>query len=384
MLSGYVPPPAYTSVNVPALMQQTSAAIERWGELQKTLDITSDSATPNLAAQAQARSSLKRDLTNLTQLADAQTKHIQRAKMRQLQAMQTNKQPAQGGFASAQGGFSSAHGGFPGGATARVAAGTAAGAGAGAGVGAAVSDGTMAGDAYGFPTQPHDVNPSPVGVVPATAMRAPMSLPSSHVTGSASSMGAVLMQQQQQHQQQGGGGGGPEVAHGGGMSAAARPVDHPEDGRMGHASSDWASALPGATRPAVSSTSPSPPLAPPPSVAVPAAASISQGLRQQHAMSLQHRLREIKQRLDITEPRNKWVVLVDASLRLQPHESATYKQFFMTIQGMLNTCNGAAGAEVAGALRNCLDPRVFDAQNIKRSQEMMANVYAQWARRGQR
>lgn len=377
-----MPPPAYTHVNVPALMQQTSAAIERWGELQNTLDITSDSATPNLAAQVQARASLKRDLTNLTQLADAQTKHIQRAKMRQLQAMQTNKQPAQGGFASAQVGFASAHGGFPGGATARMVAGTAVGAGAGAGVGTAVSGGAMAGDAYGFPTQPHDVNPSPVGVVPAAMRVAPMPLPSSHVTGSASSMGAVLMQQQ--HQQQGGGGGGPGVAHGGGLSAAARPVDHPEDGRLGHASSDWPSSPPGATRPAVSSTSPSPPLPPPPSVAVPAAAPISQGLRQQHAISLQHRLREIKQRLDITEPRNKWVVLVDASLRLQPHESATYKQFFMTIQGMLNNYNGAAGAEVAGALRNCLDPRVFDAQNIKRSQEMMANVYAQWARRGQR
>ncbi|CAM9579327.1 unnamed protein product, partial [Ectocarpus sp. 12 AP-2014] len=64
LLSDYVPPAGFTHVNVPVLLQQTASAIVRWEELQKSLDVRSDSAPANLAAQAHVRSSLKRDLTN--------------------------------------------------------------------------------------------------------------------------------------------------------------------------------------------------------------------------------------------------------------------------------------------------------------------------------
>lgn len=241
--------------------------------------------------------------------------------MRQMQAMQASKAPAQGGF---QGATTTAP-------SPLMPAATSAGPEGGA-------RGVVSGESYNFPQKKQDLIPP--GAPPATAIRAAPMASTSHATGGP--IGAALMQQ---------GGGGP---------------DHQEFVRTEVRPSEWPSVTALSPRPSVLSPSPSPPVPP------------------QHALPLQQRLIEIKQRLDRTEPRNKWVVLVDAALRLLPHEGTTYKQFFMTIQGFLNNYNGTVGAEVAQALRSCLDPRLFDPTDIKRSQERMADVYSQWARRGQR
>ncbi|CAN0535590.1 unnamed protein product [Ectocarpus sp. 8 AP-2014] len=82
----------------------------------------------------------------------------------------------------------------------------------------------------------------------------------------------------------------------------------------------------------------------------------------------------IRQRIDRTEPANKWVVLVDASLRLPPGDGTTFEHFTCMIQNFLNNYNGDVGAEVARALGSCLDPRVFDPTDIKRAQERMADI----------
>lgn len=326
-----MPPAAYTHVNVPVLIQQTSAAIIRWGDLQKTLDVASDSATVNLSAQAQVRASLKRDLTNLTQLADAQTKHIQRTKMRQMQEMQQSaKAPAQGAF---PGGVTATPSSLAGGTTPTGSVG-------------------LTREGYSYPSKPQsELNPPSV---PVASMRGAQMSPPSHAPNAP--IGAVLMQH-------GAGGAGAGVTHG--SLAAARPDPPAEEQRADWRQSEWPSGT-SSPRPPVQSTS-APPTVPP-----------------QHAMPLQHRLHDVKQQLDRTEPRNKWVVLLHAALQLPPNESHTYEQFFRTIQGLLTTYNGAVGAEVAQALRTCLDPRVFDPMDIKRSQDRMADVYYQWARHGQR
>lgn len=281
LLSEYVPPAAYTQLNVPVLMQQTTAAISRWGELQKNLDIRSDEAPANLAAQAQVRLSIKRNLTNLTQLADAQTKHTQRIKMqRKMQAMAT-KAPAQGGF----------RGGVVGG---------------GAGAVLEARGGVQAGEAYNnFPPKPQVALQQPPGVLTAGAVLhgAGAAKSSPYATGSGS-MGAVLTRQ-------GSGGGG-----GGGLG-------------------------------------------------VPQAQN------------------NLRQRIDRTEPGNKWAVLVEASLRLPPGDGSTFKQFTLMVQNFLNNYNGDVGAEVARALGTCLDPRVFNPVDIKRAQERMTGIYSRF-RRSQR
>lgn len=333
MLSGYVPPAAYTHVNVPALMEQTSAAIARWADLQKTLDVKSDAATTNLAAQAEVRSSLKRDLTNLTQLADAQTKHIQRVKLRQMQVMQSMKSPAQGGFS--------------GGLRAQAQTSMPIAASMGPGV---VSGSVSATDALKLaPNKPQDVSSS--GISSAVAMPA---TPTTSSPRSSSSIVAGLMQQS------GGGPGGAQASF-----KTSRP-EYTGEVRAGGRPSEWPSATTTSSPPPALMASPSPPLP------------------MQHSLPTQQRLHVVKQKLDRTDPRNKWAVLIDASLQLLPHEGSTFKQFFVTIQGFLNSYNGAGGTQVAQALQSCLDPRVFDPMDIKRSQEKMADVYSQWTNRGQR
>ena len=333
LLSGYVPPVANTQVDVPVLMQQTSAAIARWGDLQKNLDVRSDTATGNLAAQAQARSSLKRDLTNLTQLADAQTRHIQRMKVRQTHTLHVTKPPSQGWVPPGGGSVGSAltPTGTPGG----------------------VARGGATGEGFDFSPQPQVLNQA--GASPAAAMRAASIPPPSHAASG--SMGAVLMQQGASRS------GVPPHA----VSVTARG-DGAEDVRTTGRTSEWAPMTASSSKPSTLSGT----LSPPP-------------LQQpQHAMPSQQRMQAVKEHLDRTEPRNKWVVLVDASLRLSPDEGPMFKHLCMMLQGFLSNYNGAVGAEVAQALRSCLDPRVFDAMNIKRSQERLADVYSRWAQRGGR
>lgn len=356
-MNDYIPPPAFTHVNVQALMHQTSSSIHRWGDLQKALDVACDSAAANLAAQAQARVSLKRDLTNLTQLADAQSKHIQKGKDRQRHAVHATKAPAAAEF--------SGSGRAP--ATA---------------VGSAVTrlDATVrptppsllssaatpeevtprgdgmatSGEAYSFPLeQARDLNPSGSSPAMLAVRAAGVSVPKGpplHGTSVATDTefarhGAV---------------GTPGTTH---VSQASAELDRADDAvrARGVRHAEWPAATAIAALP--SSHPPTP---------------------AHNTLPLQQRLYEVKQRLDRTEPRNKWVVLVDAAIRLLPHESPTYKQFFITIQSLLNSYNGAEGVEIAQALRSCMDPRVFDPVDIKLSQERMAGVYSQWARRSQR
>lgn len=190
LLSEYVPPAAYTQLNVPVLMQQTAAAIARWGELQKNLDIRSDEAPANLAAQAQVRSSIKRDLTNLTQLADAQTKYTQRMEVRQTQAMATTT-PVQGGIRGV----------------------------VGSGLGGAVLEvrgGMPTGEAYNnFPQKPQQValpQQQPAGGVAARAALhgggAGASNPSPYATAGSATVGAARINQGSS----GGGSGGSGLA----------------------------------------------------------------------------------------------------------------------------------------------------------------------------
>lgn len=291
-----MPPPAFTQLNVPVLMQQTAAAIAKWGELQQNLDVTSEAAPANLAAQAQVRSSLKRDLTNLTQLADAQTKHTQRMKMRQMQAL-AMKPPAQGGF---RGGAVGEAGAAPAGPVLEARGGAA-----------------PAGEGYSnLPPPKRQVQvtplqqpPGPLATAGAASHAAGAVQPSPYATGSGSA-GAVLAQQ-------GGGGGGGTP--GGGAPQAQN-----------------------------------------------------------------NRLQAIRQRIDRTEPVNKWAVLVEASLRLPPADGATFKQFTFMIQNLLTSYNGDVGAEVARAMGTCVDPRVFDPMDIKRAQERMADIYSRFRRGSQR
>lgn len=290
LLSEYVPPAAYTQLNVPVLMQQTAAAITKWGELQQSLDVTSDAAPANLAAQAQVRSSLKRDLTNLTQLADAQTKHTQRMKMRHMHAM-AMKAPAQGGFRG--GGIA----GGPAGPAWEARGGT-----------------PPAGEGYSNlpPKRQAPVQQPPETLAPAS--HAAGAINPSPYAANGGSVGAVLAQP-------GGGGGGGS----GGTAGTGAPPQ-----------------------------------------------------------AQNNRLQGIKQRIDRTEPANKWVVLVEASLRLPPADGTTFKQFTFMVQNLLNTYNGDVGAEVARALGTCLDPRVFDPTAIKRAQERMADIYSRFRRSSQR
>ncbi|CAM9529296.1 unnamed protein product [Hapterophycus canaliculatus] len=88
----------------------------------------------------------------------------------------------------------------------------------------------------------------------------------------------------------------------------------------------------------------------------------------------------VRQRIDRTESGNKWVVLVEASLRLPHTDGPTFKQFTLMIQNCLNNYNGDVGAEVARALGTCLDPRVFDPSDIKCAQKRMANIYSRFRR----
>lgn len=302
LLSDYVPLAGFTHVNVPVLLQQTASAIVRWEELQKSLDVRSDSAPANLAAQAHVRSSLKRDLTNLTQLADAQTKHTQKMKFRQMQAMQQQAtEPAAAVAAAAQevqplpGGRNPARDGT------------------GVGLDAA-RGGVATGEAYdGFPPKRQQVvvqqpqrAPPAGGALRAADGGGGAANASSYAASNSGPIGAVLMQQ--------GAGGGS----GGGGAQGPGPG----------------------------------PGAPPPS----------------------NRLEGIRQRIDRTEPANKWVVLVDASLRLPPGDGTTFEHFTCMIQNFLNNYNGDVGAEVARALGSCLDPRVFDPTDIKRAQERMADI----------
>ena len=289
LLSDYVPPAAYTQLNVPVLMQQTAAAITKWGELQQSLDVKSDAAHANLVAQAQVRSSLKRDLTNLTQLADAQTKHTQRMKVRHMQAM-AMVAPAQGGFRGGDGGVVEGAAGAP--LEARGGA-------------------TSAGEGYGnLPPKRQVPLQQPAGML-APPSHAAGAVQPAHYAASSGSAGAAVLPQQ------GGGSGGTP----GGVA---------------------------------------PPQAP------------------------NNRVHGIRQRIDRTEPLNKWVVLVEASLRLPSADGPTFKQFTFMIQNLLTSYNGDVGAEVARALGTCLDPRVFDPMDIKRAQERMADIYSRFRRSSQR
>lgn len=309
----------------------------------------SEEAAANLAAQAQTRSALKRDLTDLTQLADAQTKHIQRAKIRQMQAMQAMQASKAGGQGGGGGGQQGAPRVGPpppllAGATPARAV-TAAG-----GLATALTN-----EVHGFPQQQHDLDSV------ASRVSSPLN------SMSPSSQGGPLVSLTSS---QGSAGRAPSTPTMGRQGVA-------EDSPMGGRSQDWSAVAP---RHSVLSSSPSPPLL----STSPPSQQLSQHQQQQPgAPPLQHRLRETKSLLDRTEPRNKWAVLIQASLRLLPHESSTYKQFLVTAVSFLNSYNGPPGADVAQALRSCVDPRVFDPKDITRSQQRMANVYAQ-ARRGQR
>ena len=289
-----MPPAAYTHLNVPVLMRQTAAAIARWGELQKHLDVTSEEAAANLSAQAQIRASLKRDLTNLTHLADAQTKHTQKVhKMRQMQAM-AMKAPAHGGFR----------------------------AGGGGGVG---------------------------GAMGVTAVQARGGTPTVEGYGSSPPELQVTMQQQQQQQQQ-----QPQ-----GVLAAGAALD----------SAGLANPPPPYATGALESTE----------LAQQGGAGDGPGAPQAQGGNL----RGIRQRIECTEPVNKWAVLVEGALRLPPGDGAAFKQLTYMSQNLLSNYNGDVGAEVARALGTCLDPRVFDPADIKRAQERMADMYARF-RRSQR
>lgn len=318
LLSDYVPPAGFTHVNVPVLLQQTASAIVRWEELQKSLDVRSDAAPANLAAQAHVRSSLKRDLTNLTHLADAQTKHTQKMKLLQMQAMQqqvTEAGPAAAAQGVSRGGVAAVGAQpLPGGRNpARE----------GTGVGLdAARGGVATGEAYdGFPSKRQQVvvqqpqrAPPAGGALRAAGGGAGAANASSYAASNSGPMGGVLMQQGAGVGSGGAGAQGPGPGPGAAVGAGAG--------------------------------------APPPS----------------------NRHEGIRQLIDRTEPVNKWVVLVDASLRLPPSDGTTFEHFTCMIQNFLNNYNGDVGAEVARALGSCLDPRVFDPTDIKRAQERMADI----------
>lgn len=306
--SDYAPPATVSKVNVPALMQQTAAAIVRWGELQKKLDVRSDAASANLAAQSQVRSSLKRDLTNLTQLADAQTKHTQRMKIRQMQAMQQTA--VAGNQGSFRGGLVPPVPGAAGAAPPIAMPGVRSSLGAAPGVGLEARGGVAVGENYNnVPTRQGAMQQPPGVLTNGPVLRAAGAANPSPYATSGVSGGAPLIQQ--------GGGGSSSGSSGGGSGAP------------------------------------------------PGQSNRHQG---------------VKQRIDRTESGNKWVVLVEASLRLPPTDGPTFKQFTLMIQNCLNNYNGDVGAEVARALGTCLDPRVFDPSDIKRAQERMADIYSRFRR----
>lgn len=373
LLHGYTPPSTCTHINVPVLMQQTAAALSQWGELQDSLDLESDSAVANLEAQAQARFALKRDLGNLTHLADAQSQHVQGVKLRQMHAMQTMQTAS---------GASGAVGGCP-----------------------------MGSPRGASPLMSGSSTPGGTGVA----------------AGGVSPTDTLIFQQQQQQHAQGYSSVGalstsPRSTHstaladavfsssaGGGRTPRGTPQSNPrlvpgEDTPTGagRPTLDWSAAVAGtagvgsaARTPSLSAT-PSPTLLPSASPASQAQIHLSQKpspppppppsqqQQQQGSPSVQHRLREVKGLLDRTEQRNRWAVLIQASLQLMPHEGSTYRHFVVAILNFLSTFNGAAGAEVAQTLRGCLDPRVFDPKDITRSQQRMLLVFNQWAHRGQR
>lgn len=314
-LNDYVPPADFAHVNVRALMMQCSATMANWERLQETLDVTSESSTSNFSAQARARASLKNDLTNLMKLADAQTKHMQRARMRYTQEAPNN------------------NGGVP---VAPSAAST-----------SSLLPSTSGGQ--GGPTGEGYNHPPKESAVPVSVTRGQPMVPSPLAPGNPINL--ALMQH---------GGGGD--ARG---SSSATQADFSEESRTRWQPTEW----PTDTLSPRSTTLPvtSSPVQPP-----------------QHSIPLQSRLQEVKQRLDRAEPRKKWVVLVDASLRLLPNEGPTFEQFFMNIQSFLKKFNGPVGAEVALALQSCFDQRVFDPTDITRAQRRMADIFSQCGRRGQR
>lgn len=317
-------------VNVSALLQKTAAAITRWADLQQAFEIESDTATTNLAAQAQTRAGLKRDLTDLTQLADAQTKHVQRAKMRHMQAIQAKST----GQATGQVDMASGQPSIPGGAGMRS---------------IAAGGGSTHSEARGY--HQHGHNFAAVGATTAAAHKA-VGPTSSHV-------GPLV---------------GVPPSHGGALRAAPSTSATSRQGLVEDSPVGQGSDWPVATRPGVFARSPSPPLPVP---------NPSQAPSPVQAKPLQQRLREVKVVLDRTDPRNKWAVLIEAALGLLPHEGPTYKHFFSNALVFLNRFNGGGGVEVAQALRTCMDPRVLDPEDITRSQQRLADVYAQWTRRGQ-
>ena len=294
-------------------MHQTSAIIARWKELQETLDVTSDSSTSNLSEQARARASLKRDLTNLTQLADAQTKYMQRIKMRCNQETPMSTGVSGDSIAS----------------TSLLASTTPAG------------RGGLTREEYNHPTKD--------SAIPVSAPRGAPVVPSPFPPEN--SIGAVLMHE----------GGDDDVRD----SLTTEQQDRSEDPAAAWQPAEWPSSTPSPRQTGV----PNPP---------------SPALPPQQVISLQHRLHNARQRLDRAEPRNKWVVLVDACLRLMPHEGSAFEQFFVNIQSLLKNFNGPLGAEVAVALQSCFDERVFDPTDITRAQQRMADIYSQCARRVQR
>lgn len=309
-------------------MQQTGAAISRWADLQQALDIESDSAAANLAAQAQTRLALKQDLTELTQLADAQTRHV-KTKMRQMQTMQAIQAAKAAGQVAGQGDMT------PGSSPLQT-----------GGLGRLVVPGALANsEVRSFQQHAQDFNT--VGTHP--------SAPSN--TGPPSSHAGPL--------------GGVNSFHGAGIRTPSTPSETrqgPAEEQAVGRNLDWSVASQSSF-----SASPSPPLP----IAAPSQASTQ-------AVPLQRRPREIKSILDRTEPGNKWAVLIEASLGLRSHESAIFKQFLLTALKFLNTFNRPASAELSQALRTCVDPRIFDPEDITRSQQRMADVYTQWTRRGQR
>lgn len=307
-LNDYVPPADFAHVNVHALMMQCSATIANWKRLQETLDVTSESSTSNFSAQARARASLKSDLTNLTKLADAQTKHMQKARIRNTQEAPKN------------------NGGMP------------------AAISAASTPSLLpstSGEGYKHPPK--------ASAVPVSATRGPPMVPSPIVPGNPINQALI--------QQSGGG-----DARG---SSSATQADFSDESRTRWQQPEWPSDT---TSPRLTN--------------LPVSSSPVQ--QPQQSIPLQSRLQEVKQRLDRAEPRNKWVVLIDASLRLLPNEGPTFEQFFMNIQNFLKKFNGPVGAEVAVALQSCFDQRVFDPTDITRAQRRMSDIFSQYTRRGQR
>ncbi|CAM9268946.1 unnamed protein product [Discosporangium mesarthrocarpum] len=88
----------------------------------------------------------------------------------------------------------------------------------------------------------------------------------------------------------------------------------------------------------------------------------------------------VGQRLMQTREKDRWVVMVDACLRLPPTEGGIFKEYMNMAIRCIKVYNGA-NQEVLDALQSCLSPHVFNPGGIQPAQQALASAYTQWSQR---